>query len=112
MAVPRRKYMIDIIKRKAIYDRAWRTFGKTEQMDVAIEEMAELTKEILKFRRAKTNIQRDERLSNIADEIADVEIMMEQLKYKLEMEQTVAIRKARKITRLDEYIKNHLDNSK
>ena len=50
--------------------------GTKSQEDVAIEEMAELQKAILKHRRypsEKTRV-------DIIDEIADVEIMLEQLK--------------------------------
>lgn len=48
--------------------------GPSMEVDVAIEEMSELTKELVKHRRGRKN------LLNIAEEIADVEIMMEQLK--------------------------------
>lgn len=49
-------------------------FGHSMQHDVAIEEMAELTKEIIKWKRYKNNG------DAVAEEIADVEIMLEQLK--------------------------------
>ena len=51
-------------------------YGTRSQEDVAIEEMAELQKAILKHRRRageKTRV-------DIVEEIADVEIMIEQLK--------------------------------
>lgn len=48
--------------------------GPSMEVDVAIEEMSELTKELVKHRRGRKN------LLNIAEEIADVEIMLEQLK--------------------------------
>ena len=48
--------------------------GNSLQVDVAIEEMSELTKELIKHRRGQKNI------LHIAEEIAHVEIMMEQLK--------------------------------
>lgn len=48
--------------------------GPSMEVDVAIEEMSELTKELVKHRRGRMN------LLNIAEEIAHVEIMMEQLK--------------------------------
>ena len=49
-------------------------WGSRLQLIVAIEEMSELTKEICKFNRGKADI------SAIAEEIADVSIMLEQLK--------------------------------
>lgn len=48
--------------------------GPAMEVDVAIEEMSELTKELIKHRRGQKNI------LHIAEEIAHVEIMMEQLK--------------------------------
>lgn len=50
-------------------------YGNDPQVDVAIEEMSELIKELLKNRRGKEN------RSMIADEVADVYIMLEQLKF-------------------------------
>ena len=48
------------------------TYGNMMQIIVAIEEMAELTKELCKQLRGRDNLQ------EIAEEIADVNIMMEQ----------------------------------
>lgn len=50
-------------------------YGNNPQVDVAIEEMSELIKELLKNRRGEEN------RSAIADEMADVYIMLEQLKF-------------------------------
>ena len=53
------------------------TYGEQAQIDIAIEEMSELTKALLKHRRAKikdSSIEYD-----IAEEMADVKIMLEQL---------------------------------
>jgi NTP pyrophosphatase (non-canonical NTP hydrolase) len=58
-----------------IYQKAINKFGTTMQTDVAIEEMSELIKELIKFKRGKENYK------EIAEEIADVEIMMEQLRF-------------------------------
>lgn len=48
-------------------------FGRESQVMVAIEEMSELTKELCKNGRGKENT------THIAEEIADVEIMLQQL---------------------------------
>lgn len=56
------------------YRHAIRHYGREEQTVVAIEEMAELTKELSKNYRGKENREA------IAEEVADVEIMLEQLK--------------------------------
>jgi hypothetical protein len=49
-------------------------YGTDMQLNVAIEEFAELTKEICKHKRGEDNIQ------NIIEEVADCYIMLEQIK--------------------------------
>ena len=64
-----------------IYKKVIKTYGKQHQILLAVEELAELQKELLKnFNRNATNI------SAIIDEIADVHIMLEQLEiiYKID----------------------------
>lgn len=56
-----------------ILEKAIETYGADLQKQVAIEEMAELTKEICKDFRGKGN------KDNIIEEIADVSIMLAQL---------------------------------
>ena len=51
------------------------TFGIDNQSDIAIEEMSELTKAIIKHRRYHT----DKTMANLMEEIADVQIMIWQL---------------------------------
>lgn len=58
----------------SILNKAVKTYGVDAQLDMCIEEMSELTKEICKLKRGKNN--HDE----IVEEMADVYIMMEQLK--------------------------------
>lgn len=57
-----------------IMNKAITTYGRDLQMLMAIEEMSELTKEICKYKRHGFYV------DNIAEEIADVTIMLEQLK--------------------------------
>lgn len=59
---------------KDVLNHAILKYGKDIQLDVAIEEMAELTKEIVKYKRGKNNH------IELAEEIADVYIMLEQVK--------------------------------
>ena len=59
---------------KDILTQAITTYGQQLQIIVAIEEMSELTKELCKAQRGAQN------RTHIAEEIADVEIMLEQLK--------------------------------
>ena len=70
-------------------------YGTRSQEDVAIEEMAELQKAILKHRRRAGEKTR----ADIIDEIADVEIMMQQLKIIYSCNMEVEERKAYKVGR-------------
>ena len=76
------------------------SYGTKSQEDVAIEEMAELQKAILKHRRYTG----DETRAEIIDEIADVEIMIEQLKIifscKKEVESRINYKIERQIKRI------------
>ncbi|MDY2736604.1 hypothetical protein [Intestinibacter sp.] len=63
-----------------------------DQVDVLIEEMSELTKALLKNRRAKkgyTQATIKETIQNIKEEIADVEIMLQQVVYLSDSEDEV-----------------------
>lgn len=92
--------MIDPILRRALD-----TWGEQAQMMMVVEEMSELTKEILKnVCRHKNN------LAEIVEETADVEIMLEQLKENYQIHEKVEAYKKDKIkliqTRLDNWDKN------
>jgi NTP pyrophosphatase (non-canonical NTP hydrolase) len=58
-----------------IYNRSLDQWGHDAQMDMVIEEMSELTKAILKYRRKP---HRDTAIE-VANELADVKIMLRQL---------------------------------
>jgi hypothetical protein len=53
-------------------------WGKNTQLDMVIEEMAELTKAILKYKRCSEE-EKDAAICAIAEEHADVNIMLDQL---------------------------------
>jgi len=92
------------------YKRALQAWGKEPQMLQVIEEMSELTKEILKnINRKKDNV------IEIIEETADVEIMLEQLKICYNISSQVAEYKAEKLKkidqRLDEWERKNNDKS-
>ena len=58
-----------------ILQKALDTFGVDNQLDIAIEEMSELTKAIIKHRRYASR----ETYENLCEETADVAIMIEQI---------------------------------
>ena len=57
-------------------------FGEDSQIDVAIEEMSELTKELIKYKRSKLHFREKQATSrkNVVEEISDVLFMFEYLK--------------------------------
>lgn len=88
---------------KELLQKAIDTYGEDAQMDMCIEEMSELTKAILKLRRYQKAHEGDctkALLDNIAEEVADVEIMLEQVKIMLECENEVNEQKKYKLIRL------------
>ena len=58
---------------REILENALMTYGAEAQILMVMEEMAELQKELCKNIRGKANV------ANIAEEIADVQIMLEQM---------------------------------
>ena len=81
------------------------TYGTRAQQDIAIEELAELQKAILKHRRYSSK----ETEQEIIDEIADVEIMLEQLKIIYSCHSDVERRVEYKIDREIKRIKKKYD---
>lgn len=77
-------------------------YGENSQLDMAIEECAELIQAINKCRRSlfATN-----KIDDLASEIADVEIMIEQLKIIFAFRQSVQEHKNAKIERLKNRLK-------
>ena len=62
-------------KQVATMRKALNTFGVDKQLDIAIEEMSELIKAIIKHRRYGS----EETYENLCEETADVAIMIEQI---------------------------------
>ena len=96
--------MIDNVNEEELYKRALRVWGKEPQMLQVIEEMSELIKEILKnVNRKKDNV------AAIIEEVADVEIMLGQIKCCYAIKEKVDDYKREKlktiVCRLDEWEK-------
>lgn len=83
-----------ILHDNAICQAALETFGKELQMTMAIEEMSEPTKELCKNSRGQENT------PHIAEEIADVEIMLQQLVILFDCKETVDKYRQYKLERL------------
>lgn len=86
------------MKEQEIYKNAIEKYGANHQMMMCIEEMSELTKELCKNMRGKNNRE------NIAEEIADVTIMLEQMKILFQCDIDVCWWMKEKLDRLERRI--------
>lgn len=92
--------MMKIGEMMTIFEKAIETYGADLQKQVAIEEMAELTKEICKDFRGKGNREQ------IIEEIVDVYIVLEQLLIMYDINATeFGETRANKIRRLKERLR-------
>lgn len=66
-------------ERRQLLARAIKTYGVESQIEMAIEEMAELTKALCKVRRAAPGTETTAAVVNVIEEMADVRIMLDQL---------------------------------
>ena len=76
------------------------TYGSESQIKMVLEEMSELQKEICKFWRGEDN------KDQIADEVADLEIVLAQLKLIFGIEADVDDHRVRKLKRLSERLRS------
>ena len=79
---------------KQVFNRTVAFFGDESQKIMAIEEMSELIKELTKELRQRGDIK------HIAEEIADVEIMLSQLKIIYDVHERVASMREYKLNRI------------
>lgn len=92
-------------KLKIYYD-ALNLWGLHSQIDMCIEEMSELIKELLKYKRGNFNMEK------ICEEIADVEITVGQMKMIFNTCQSVEKYTKEKLHRLQERIEKSNDKYK
>lgn len=86
--------------RRVIYKQAQHQFGNTNQTIVAIEELSELAKELCKLIRYPHEAE----LPRLAEEMADVTIMLEQLRQMYDINDEVCSWMDFKVSRLQERI--------
>lgn len=79
-----------------IYKRAYNKWGKNAQILMIIEEMSELSTELCHVIRNRGDG------FKVAEEVADVELMLEQIKYIFDIEKSVEAYKEQKLRRLEE----------
>ena len=87
--------MQDLYKRNSadVYGRAVTYYGESSRLLLTIEEMSELIKELCKELRDRGNIE------NIAEEVADVEITLSQIKMIYDIEDAVSKQRDYKLNR-------------
>lgn len=88
------------INETEVLQRALDTYGSLPQIVMVFEEMSELQKELCKYLRGKYSP------ASIAEEIADVEIMIEQMKMLFCCADEVRDVRRRKVERLKERLDN------
>lgn len=86
-----------------IYRKAIEIFGAYAQTVVAIEELSELQKELCKA--IRTGIGDPKNRDHIAEEIADVYIMLEQMENLFDVSEDVPLYRIAKIDRLERRLK-------
>lgn len=91
---------------REILENALMTYGAKAQILMVMEEMAELQKELCKNIRGKSNV------ANIAEEIADVQIMLEQMTLLYNCEHAVEANREYKLMRLENRIEAETSRSK
>jgi hypothetical protein len=79
-----------------VYVNAFIAYGEDNQLIVALEELSECQKEICKYLRGKGN------KANLAEEIADATIMLEQVRMIFGINEDVCLAMDEKVRRLDE----------
>ena len=87
-------------EREAVYRDALKLYGQKMQEIVAIEELSEVAKEICKMQRGKGSV------GQLAEEIADATIMLEQLRLMHGINEEVCAFMDQKILRLKKNIEN------
>ena len=92
-----------------ILERAIATYGAKEQCLKCIEEMSELTKAILKLRYCKKPYEVQILEDAVTEEMADVEIMLEQMKMINDNREEVELMKIKKLERLKRRLEHEGD---
>jgi NTP pyrophosphatase (non-canonical NTP hydrolase) len=93
-----------MINNKEILLKAINKFGVNKQIGVAIEEMAELIKVLSKYSNRLEEYDNEKIRNDIAEEMADVEIMFDQLRLIFNMDYRIDQNKKFKIERLKERV--------
>lgn len=83
-----------------LYERALKLKGETSQIDIAVEELAELMQALIKYKRNEGLYEKILLKENIVEELADVQIMIKQLIYNFDVNKEFIEMKNKKLERL------------
>ena len=86
---------------REILVRAIRTYGESGQIDKFIEEASELIKALLKLRYAEKDYEKEICMDAVTEEMADVEIMLDQLVIIFQNRSKMDMKRNEKIMRLE-----------
>ncbi len=84
----------------SLYEKSLKKWGFDFQLDMVVEECAELIKAVQKSKRKSNSETFQERMESIVEEAVDVDLMIEQLKLMIPVRDFWERMKARKIRRL------------
>lgn len=91
---------------KKILESAIEKYGREKQLDMVIEEMAELTKAICKYKRIDEYYLPEDIRDNLIEETADVKIMIAQLEMIFSFGDEVGEKIEEKMDRLQRRLEN------
>ncbi len=91
---------INQVEKDEIYKKALSTWGLNAQIDMCIEEMSELMQAFSKYKRGIGDV------NQIAEEMADVSIMLEQMAMAFDCHNKIVWYKQFKLTRLLNLLKS------
>jgi NTP pyrophosphatase (non-canonical NTP hydrolase) len=94
-------------KEQYLLGRSVELFGPSAQCDKTIEECAELIKALCKYRFANNNDVLTASYLNVIEEMADVQIMIDQLKIIFDRKGVFERIRQEKLARLQKMLQNH-----
>lgn len=98
-----------VLNETEICTKALKVYGEESQVVMVFEEMAELQKELCKILRSQSEFNATQNIKirkKIAEEIADVEIMLRQMKILYEIEDAVEDAREFKLERLSQRLED------
>lgn len=87
-----------------IYKKAIKIWGEKSQIIQAVEELAELIESLCKYENRSNETTRERYKNDVAEEIADVEIMLETIRTLFDMDYRINTIKEEKLERMEDIL--------